>query len=201
MKLFFDIEATGLPETISFGKWYPPELIQKYDTSRVIEIGIILVKNGKTEETYNSIIKPDNFTKLDKKIIELTGITDEMIMKEGKDIKQVLKEIKPLFEKATSINSYNIGYDKNVLLSELYRIHDRSFIKQINNMQCECTYELSKKILYLESYKLEKVYKELFKKKANQDHRAFNDTILCKDVYYKLKELHKIRQSSQQVHT
>ena len=47
-----------------------------------------------------------------------------MIMNEGKDMKQVLKEIKPLFEKATSINSYNIGYDKNVLLSELYRIHD-----------------------------------------------------------------------------
>ena len=68
-------------------------------------------------------------------------------------------------------------------------------------MQCECTYELSKKILYLGSYKLEKVYKELFKKNANQDHRAFNDAILCKDVYYKLKELYKIRQSSQQVHT
>ena len=201
MKLFFDIEATGLPETISFGEFHPPELVQKYDTSRVIEIGIILVKNGKTVETYNSIIKPDNFTKLDKKITELTGITDEMIIKEGKDMKQVLKEIKPLFDKATSINSYNIGYDKNVLLSELYRIHDRSFIKKIKDMQSECTYELSKKILYLGSYKLEKVYKELFKKNANQDHRAFNDAILCKDVYYKLKELYKIRQSSQQVHT
>ena len=88
MKLFFDIEATGLPETIAYGKWYPPELIQKYDTSRVIEIGIILVKNGKTIETYNSIIKPDNFTKLDKKITELTGITDDMIMNEGKDMKK-----------------------------------------------------------------------------------------------------------------
>ena len=46
-----------------------------------------------------------------------------------------------------------------------------------------------KRYLYLGSYKLENVYKELFKKDPKQDHRAFNDAILCKDVYYKLKEI------------
>ena len=55
----------------------------------------------------------------------------------------------------------------------------------------ECTYQISKKILYLGSYKLENVYKELFKKDPKQDHRAFNDAILCKDVYYKLKQVYK----------
>ena len=37
----------------------------------------------------------------------------------------------------------------------------------------------------------EKYYKELFKVDPKQDHRAFNDAILCKDVYYKLKEVYK----------
>mgnify|MGYP006081566219 CR=1 FL=1 len=195
MKLFFDIESTGLPLQPSFGEWAPPEHLEKYATSRIIEIGIIIVHKGKIIETYNSIVKPDNFTKLIPKITEITGITDKQIIKEGKDFKQVIKEIKPLFDKSDSINSYNIGFDRNVLLSELYRINDINFIRVILDMKYECTYHLSKKILYLESYKLEKVYKELFKKDPAQDHRAYNDAVLCMDVYYKLKELYKNRLS------
>ena len=84
-----------------------------------------------------------------------------------------------------------MNFDKNVLLSELYRIHDREFIKIIHNLEYECTMKLSRQILYIGSYKLEHVYKELFKEDPKQDHRAFNDAILCKDVYYKLKEVYK----------
>ena len=81
---------------------------------------------------YNSIVKPDTFTKLNPKITEITGITNEDIISEGKDIKVVFKEIKELFKQASCINSYNLIFDKNVLLSELYRIHDREFIRIIN---------------------------------------------------------------------
>ena len=191
MKLFFDLETTGLPLQVSYDNWYPPEDIDKYETSRIIEIGIILVDKGEIIETYNSIIKPDTFIKLDPNITKLTGITDDKIKEEGKNIKDVFKEIKPLFKKTDSINAYNMNFDKNVLLSELYRIHDREFIKIINNLQSECTFKLSKQILYMGSYKMEHVYKELFKVDPKQDHRAFNDAILCKDVYYKLKQLYK----------
>ena len=78
--------------------------------------------------------------------------------------------IEPLLNKAKVINSYNIGYDYNVLVSELYRHRQRNLIKKIKEKKIECTYQLSKKILYLGSYKLEKVYKELFKKDPKQDH-------------------------------
>ena len=193
MKLFFDIEATGLPEFISNNKFFPPEQLDKYEGSRIIELGIILCDKGEVVETYNSIVKPDNFTKLDPFITKLTGITDKQINEEGKDLKIVFKEIEPLLNKAKVINSYNIGYDYNVLVSELYRHRQRNLIKTIKEKKIECTYQLSKKILYLGSYKLEKVYKELFKKDPKQDHRAFNDAILCKDVYYKLKEITKNR--------
>tara|TARA_B100000035_G_C20956954_1_gene534646 strand:+ start:473 stop:1081 length:609 start_codon:yes stop_codon:yes gene_type:complete len=191
MKLFFDLETTGLPQQISYDNWYPPEDIDKYESSRIIEIGIILVDKGEIIETYNAIIKPDTFIKLDPNITKLTGITDDKINEEGKNIKDVLKEIKPLFKKTDCINAYNMNFDKNVLLSELYRIHDREFIKIINNLQSECTFKLSKQILYMGSYKMEHVYKELFKVDPKQDHRAFNDAILCKDVYYKLKQVYK----------
>lgn len=193
MKIFFDIEATGLPEFISNNVFFPPEQIDKYEGSRIIELGIILCDKGKVVETYNSIVKPDNFTQLDPFITKLTGITDEQIMTEGKELKEVFREIEPLLDKAKVINSYNIAYDYNVLLSEMYRHRQRNFIKKMKEKKTECTYQISKKILYLGSYKLENVYKELFKKDPKQDHRAFNDAILCKDVYYKLKELQKNR--------
>jgi DNA polymerase III epsilon subunit-like protein len=191
MKLFFDLETTGLPQQISYDNWYPPEDIDKYDSSRIIEIGIIIVDKGEIIETYNAIIKPDTFTKLDPIITKLTSITDDKINAEGKNIKDILKEIKPLFKKVGIINAYNMNFDKNILLSELYRIHDREFIKVINNLKCECTFKLSKQVLYMGSYKMEYVYKELFKIDPKQDHRAFNDAILCKDVYYKLKKIYK----------
>lgn len=191
MKLFFDIESTGLPKLISHNVFFPPELLDKYDSSRIIELGLVLCDKGKIIDTYNSIIKPENFTKLDPFITKLTGITDEKILNEGKDINVVFKEIEPFLEKANVLNSYNIKFDYSVLISEMYRNRQRSLLKKIKNKKIECTFELSKKILYLGSYKLEKVYKELFKEDPKQDHRALNDAVLCKDVYYKLKEITK----------
>ena len=192
MKLFFDLETTGLPKQIGYDKWYNPEELDKYDTSRIIEIGLVLVnKKGDIVEKYNAIIKPNNFTTLPPIITKLTGITDQEILTNGRDLKHVIEEIKPFFKQVSTINAYNIKFDYNVLLSEMYRIHDKDMIQILIDAKQECTFKLSKQILYIGSYKMEKVYKELFKKDPKQDHRAFNDAILCKEVYYKLKEVYK----------
>ena len=192
MKLFFDLETTGLPKQIGYDKWYNPEELDKYDTSRVIEIGLVLVNNkGAIVEKYNAIIKPDNYTKLEPIITKLTGITDQEILTNGRDLKDVIEEIKPFFKRVSTINAYNIKFDYNILLSEMYRIHDKDMIQILIDAKQECTFKLSKQILYIGSYKMEKVYKELFKVDPKQDHRAFNDAILCKEVYYKLKEVYK----------
>ena len=190
MKLFFDLETTGLPEQISFDNWYPPEEVDKYSSSRIIEIGIILVdKNEKMTKTYNTIIKPDNFISLKPIITEITGITDKEIINNGKNFKDIINEIKPLFQKCSVINSYNLNFDLNILLSELYLIHDKEFINIINSKKHECSLQLATKYLKMDRYpKLEKVYKILFNTDPKQDHRAFGDAILCKEVYYKIKK-------------
>jgi len=190
MKLFFDLETTGLPEQIAFDKWYLPEEIDKYSGSRIIEIGIILVdKNEKIKKTYNVIIKPDDFISLKPIITKITGITDSEIINNGKNFKDIIQEIKPLFQKCSVINSYNLNFDLNILLSELYRIHDKEFIDIINSKKHECTLQLATKYFKMDRYpKLERVYKILFKTDPKQDHRAFGDAILCKEVYYKIKD-------------
>lgn len=190
MKLFFDLETTGLPLQKAFDVWYPPEELDKYDKSRIIEIGIIVVQKEKIIYTLNSLIKPDNFKKLEPIITKITGITDDDILKEGKDLNEIFKVIKEIFEKfpIKVINSYNINFDYNVLLSEAYRIHDNELIKTIKNVKKECTLQIATKHFKMERYpKLEYVYKILFKEYPKQDHRAFGDAILCKEVYYKIK--------------
>ena len=194
MKLFFDLETTGLPKQKSFDEFYPPEELDKYDLSRIIEIGIIVIKNNKIYKTYTSIVKPNDFISLNPKITEITGITDKDILNEGKDFKVVLDEIKPLLIEASVINSYNINFDVNILLSEIFRVNDIEFLEYMKTKKTECTMQLASKYFNKNHYiKLEQVYKTLFKEDPKQDHRAFNDAILCKDVYYKLKEILKNR--------
>ena len=190
MKLFFDLETTGLPLQKEFDIWYPPEELDKYESSRIIEIGIIIVHKEKIIYTFNSLIKPDNFKKLEPIITKITGITDDDILKEGKDLNEIFKIIKDIFQKfpIKVINSYNINFDYNVLLSEAYRIHDNELIKILKNVKKECTLQIATKHFKMDKYpKLENVYKILFKEDPKQDHRAFGDAILCKEVYYKIK--------------
>ena len=189
MKSFFDIETTGLPEKNGFNLLYPPEEVDRYAKSRIIEIGIVVVDRDKIVKTYNSIIKPDNFTSLEPIITKLTGITDEMILKEGKSMVDVIKEIKSIFKKVHAINSYNINFDYNILMSELYRLNDKETIKILKNVKKECTMRIAKKFYRRENYlKLEVLYKKLFNIDPKQDHRALGDAILCKEAYYELKD-------------
>ena len=194
MKLFFDLETTGLPKQIDFDTWYPPKDVEKYNESRIIEIGILLVHKGKIIETYNSLVKPENFISLKPIITKITGITDEDILNEGKGLSEVINDIQPILDKATVINSYNINFDYNILLSELYRKEDKITIKKLMDKNKECTLKLATKYLGREKYpKLEYVYKVLFNEDPKQDHRAFGDAILCKDVYYKIRDSLKVK--------
>ena len=57
----FDLETTGLSSR----------------TDSIIEIGAVILKNGKEVDRFQSFVDPGR--PLDKKIVELTGITDEML--------------------------------------------------------------------------------------------------------------------------
>ena len=195
-KLFIDLETTGLPKTNGFNSYYDYTDFDKYDSSRIIEVGIIMTDDeGNTIKEYSSLAKPDNFTGLKPIITQLTGITDDDINSQGKPIYEVLAETRHFFEDPDTklIISYNIGFDLNILLSELHRVNQswsKQTIIEINNTNKECAMELSKTVLKLDRFsKLCNVYKQLFNEESNQDHRALSDTKMCKDVYLKLKSM------------
>ena len=90
MKLFIDLETTGLPKTKGFNNWYNYTELDKYESSRIIELGIIITEdNGNIISEYTSLVKPDNFTSLKPIITKITGINDSDINSEGKPIREV----------------------------------------------------------------------------------------------------------------
>ena len=70
----FDLETTGLSSK----------------TDCIIEIGAVIMKNGQEVDRFQTFVDPGR--KLDKKIIELTGITDEMLVGAPK-----IEEVLPKF--------------------------------------------------------------------------------------------------------
>ena len=189
MKLFIDLETTGLPKTKSFNNWYNYTELDKYESSRIIEIGIVVTKNdGDTLIEYSSLVKPNNFTNLTQTVKGLTKLSDIDINSQGKSIRKVFDILKKYLVDIDTIIAYNIGFDINVLLSELHRINDTEMIDMINNIKHDCVMNLSKEVLNLgKCSKLCNVYKKLFNNTINQEHRALSDTRICKDVYFELK--------------
>jgi DNA polymerase-3 subunit epsilon len=74
--IVLDLETTGLDAT----------------RHEIIEIAAIRYhKGGTTHDTYQSLVRPQK--KVPKKITEITGITQEMIEAEGKQLSEALREL------------------------------------------------------------------------------------------------------------
>lgn len=169
----FDLETTGLDPLIH----------------RIIEIGALRFNKDKYKsegrvDTFQALVKQEK--KLSKKIIEITGITDEDLTN-GENIKDALMSFSEFVGKAKVI-SYNADFD----MSFLYEEARRSGIN-INFSRVECVYKLARaKLSGVENYKLVTLAKILGLDTANA-HRAIDDCLLTLKVYI---ALHMKRTSS-----
>ena len=91
--------------------------------NQIIEIGMAKVCDGEITETYSRLLNPKE--KLSQRIVELTGITDEMVQKKREQILDVTQEdIRALADILESIlktgafcvigNEQQIEADKNM---------------------------------------------------------------------------------------
>ena len=115
MYLIFDTETTGLPL-----KWKAP--LTDFDNwPRMVQLAWQMHDDkGKLIEVKNYIIKPDCYD-IPFNAEKIHGISTERALKQGSDLKEVLKEFVIDVENSKYIVGHNISFDNNIVGCELLR--------------------------------------------------------------------------------
>ena len=161
----FDLETTGL----------------NAGEDRIIEIGAVIMKEGKELERFQTLIDPER--KLSQKIIDLTGISDEMLVGAPK-----IEEVLPDFLKFVGdrvVVAHNAKFDTGFIRSECQRLGYEYKLTSAD------TLPLSQQLMpQLNKYKLDVVAKALKLPNFNH-HRAGDDAKICGLIMVKMMDMLK----------
>ncbi len=168
----FDLETTGLSSA----------------NDRIIEIGAVVMKNGQEVDRFQTFVAPGR--KLEKKIIDLTGITDEMLRGAPK-----IEEILPKFLEFVGdrvLVAHNSDFDTGFIRAEC----ERQGLAY--TLTAADTLILSQNLLpQLNKFKLDIVANALSLPEF-QHHRAADDAVTCGMIFSRLA---KQLEEEQGVHT
>lgn len=163
-----DIETTGL----------------KYlEGAEITEIAGCNVVDNEIITTFSSLIKTKE--KLSDFIVNLTGITNEMIVNAPAFDFVICNFFRSLnIVSGTNIVIHNAKFDYNFIEYWIKKHNVYSYLDKCNII---CSLELARKVLPGEIHKLE-VLKKKFGIKT-KSHRALNDVLVTKKVYEELKKI------------
>ena len=165
-----DVETTGLSDV-------------KHE---IIEIGAIKVKNRVIEARFHSLVKAK--TGIPQAIQKLTGISDEMLRREGKELHEVLPQFLE-FTGDLPVVSHNAEFDYKFLRAACRECDLPLFCNE-----CVDTLALSRRVADgVKNYKLATLLAH-FNIETAGAHRTENDCLSTKQLYEKLIE---IRQSAE----
>lgn len=161
----FDIETTGLSSK----------------TDKITEIGAVKISGGKIVAEYNQLVNPER--RLSAKIVELTGITDEMLVDQP-TIDQVLPEFMDFAGDAMFV-AHNSDFDTGFIRHNCEQLGLPYQQKAID------TIAISRALLSdLKSHKLNLVAKRLGVRLDNH-HRAVDDAKATAEIFLKFLEMFK----------
>lgn len=166
----FDLETTGLSSR----------------SDRIIEIGAVVLKNGEEVDRFQTFVDPER--PLERKIVELTGITDEMLVGAPK-IEDVLPKFLDFISDRVLV-AHNSDFDTGFIRAECQRLgYDYHYT-------ATDTLILSQNLLpQLNKFKLNIVSNALSLPDFNH-HRAADDAMTCglimAKLMVKLEEEHDI---------
>ena len=163
----FDLETTGLDPHVN----------------EIIEIGAVKISSGKKIEEFHSLVKPEHG--VSKESSEITGITMEML-KDKPSLGEVLPKFLEFIDDSVLV-AHNANFDYRFI---------RYWIKKLTGKNWECCYidtlALSKTLLNMKSYSLDKIVEELglgdFK-----HHRALDDAKMTSKIFLEFVKKLKTR--------
>lgn len=196
--LFFDLETTGLPITRGFNNYYPYNKLEYYNPSRIVQLAFMIYDYPATAiltptllHKQDLIIKPTDF---EIENSEIHGITKEIAQKKGVLFKDAIAMLMSKIKDVHLVVSHNILFDKNVLLSELFRFGDHTAIAAIDHIPTFCTSYNTSHITKLKyndreykQPKLTELYTFLFHRKPPQNmHNAMTDVKVLAECFAEL---------------
>ncbi len=165
----FDLETTGLNSSPITG-----------NMDKIIEIGAFKIENGVICECFSTFINPQR--KLSDEIINLTGITEDMV-KDAPTYEKVMPDFFKFCQGSVLVGHNIVGFDYKFVdyyCANLGYILERKLIDTI---------PLSQELLFLSNYKLNTVA-EKFNITFNH-HRATDDALTTAKIFIELIKLKK----------
>jgi len=116
MYLIFDTETTGLPAN------YNAPVSDTNNWPRCIQIAWQLHDEmGNLLEHQDYLVKPDGFN-IPYDAERIHGISTDLAMEQGIELREVLEKFNTVLSKAKFVVGQNVGFDVNIMGSELYRM-------------------------------------------------------------------------------
>lgn len=159
----FDLETTGLNNTATGGVM-----------DSIIEVGAVKIRRGEICEKFSTFVSYDK--KLPPNIVELTGITDEMLVG-APSIKQIIPDFYKFCD-GCALVGHNVNFDYRFI--EYYANKERySFERKTYD-----TLTLGQELLHLSNYKLNTLA-DYYGFSFNH-HRAYEDAFTTAKIFIEL---------------
>ena len=176
----FDVETTGLPKQRKaslFDTELWPYIVQmSWTVIDIIECKIMSIDDH-IVRLPNDVVIPQDSTKIH-------GITNEMMMEKGTDIKKVLIKFQEDINNSEIIVAHNISFDKSIIGVESIRNLDGNLFNTYTGNNY-CTMKRSIK-LCKKWAKLSYLHEKLFNQTPNNLHNSLIDVFVCFRCFYKL---------------
>ena len=152
-------------------------------SGEIVEISAIKVRNRKEVDSFSKLIKTKN--EIGYFTTRLTGITNEMVEKQGKELVVVLQEFRKFLDKDIIVG-HNVNFDINFIYDNM----EENLNEYLSNDFVD-TLRISRKVLpNLRHHKLDDLIR-YFNLTRRNEHRALNDCILTNQVYINLAKMLK----------
>ena len=190
--LIFDVETTGLI------KGRNANVSETHKFPYIVQFSWITYDTETKEMClFDNIIKLPNNKTIPEDSIKIHGITNEKMMKEGKDIKKILYSFTDSVYRSDVLIAHNLQFDKRVIQSEYIRNNMIDWLARHRKNEY-CTMKKGKNICkiykesrygntpYMKYPKLMELHKHLFNTCPKNLHNSLVDVITCLRCYYKI---------------
>ena len=191
MILLYDTETTGLPKD-----WKAP-ITDVENWPRLVQFAWILqTDNGREVEVCDYIVKPTYDFDIPKEASNVHGITTEIAIKEGCDLKFVMGRFLKTLKHVDALIAHNISFDRSIVGSEMVRLGCESQLDLLLKTPNFCTMKSATDFCKLPGkfpgkYKwpnLQELHEKLTGKKFEDAHNALADIKATSTCYWMLKQ-------------